>query len=119
MSTPLIIGGIYKHPALLGHRLFRLLAVTDTNVVIRPIAGRRRLLIEDTLNHFTSGCYDLVDAGTSDEELLAVATAAGVVPTESGPGEQPAVEFTTGPVGPGRLWSDDNLAREFFGGDAS
>lgn len=126
MSTELVIGGIYQHPALLGHRLFRLLAVTDAHVVIRPVTGRRRLLIQDTLNHFTSGCYELVDAGTPDQELLAVAEAVGVVVevdeepiTYQLAGEQPAVEFSAGPVGPGPLWSDANLAREFFGGETA
>lgn len=124
----IVVGGIYAHPTILGRQLFRVLAVTDTNVVLRPVTGRRRFLIEDTVNHFLSGCYTLIHPVTEPDDLLAVAEAVGVVaPAENADqpvphrvtGEQPAIEFTAGPVGPGALWADAHLARVFFGGETA
>lgn len=124
MSTP-IVGGIYSHPGLfLTPVLFRVVSANDTHVIVRPVLGRRRPLMEVTLNHFTAGCFTLVDGGQGRDDLMAVAEAVGVVPDDEPvpyrpAGEQPAVEFSAGPVGPGPIWADENLARVFFGGESA
>lgn len=124
MSTPIVVGGIYQHRGLFGPLLFRLISAGDKSVVLRPVSGRRRLLIEDTRNHFTSGCYTLVDDGEPTQpadDLMKLAEAVGVVAEAiRPPGAQPAVEFTDGPDTNGPVWSDANLARVFFeGGDTA
>ena len=128
MSTPIVVGGIYAHPHPLFGRLapvlFRVINANDQRVLVRPVLGRRRLLMEVSTAHFTAGCFELVDQGHTDEtgdDLMTLAEAVGVVAEEvRPPGAQPAVEFTDGPDTNGPVWSDANLAEVFFeGGDTA
>lgn len=126
MSTP-IVGGIYAHPGIFAPVLYRVVSASPQAIVVRPVLGRRRPLLEVTPNHFAAGCFTLVDSGAEDDDLLAVAEAVGVVVEVDGDepipyrvaGEQPPVEFSEGPVGPGALWSDAHLASVFFGGESA
>lgn len=48
------------------------------------------------------------------DDILDVARAFGVlVEVERQPGEQPQVEFSAGPIGPGPMWTDEYLAQVF------
>lgn len=130
MSTPIVVGAIYAHPNLLGIPvLHRVIAVTDTHVVTRPVSGRRRLIDLVTRNHFEHlGCYSLVDANQEPSDLLAVAEAVGVVVVEVTidepvpyrmAGQQPAVEFSDGPTIYGPVLSDQRIAEFISGGETA
>lgn len=122
MTAP-IVGGIYAHPGIFAPVLYRVVSASPQAVIVRPVLGRRRPLMEVTPNHFAAGCFTLVDTPSQDDDLLAVAEAVGVVVDEPIPyrltGEQPAVEFTDGPESHGPLWTDEHLAEVFFGGESA
>lgn len=115
------LGSLYSHrpTRLVPPVLYRVVSVAADSVVLRPVAHPNVLVWEEAERF--ERLFQLVDAGDPpSDDLMALAEAVGVARTRPRtPGEQPLSEFTAGPRSCGPVWSDDNLAREFFGGDAS